>query len=898
MRTKTKSEKENKRRLISDLLIWIVIFALLAALPAIPQALGYLQVSHLEQNDTLEKGSRQSIILNIDANSTIATALIEIDGQNYTMDRGSNYSYYSYSWIPDNLGINIYTIYATDEMGESIAYTRQFLLVDTISPKIIGYGPNGKINSGSFEIKAITDENSICRYDSIDMVFDSMQNWLSGNETIHSEVKFLPDGSYNYFIRCKDPSQNTGDSKLVSFSIDSTSPDISITSIQGAVTQNPYPLKVSSNEPATCRWGIAYGDYQNLSNYFQTTGGTKHEQALILNEGLNSYYISCKDLNGNALPSMPFNIDFNSPPKASISVEKGSYSALKSGIYSVVIDITEPLANPPSLKLNCPGRIINVPLQGSGAQWQGNLIIPDEEIYCAGEFVYVGEDLLGTIGNELIGEKLIIVDSRKPEAPFGLKLSKDLNKIKISWQYDRDVDHFNIYRSTTGNTDKNNLVYSTKQTTFSDSYVQNKIGYFYRVSAVGISGRESDLSEELFLMSEFDNDTVFSQDPKILEMIDLQISKLELYIGKIDDLAEKYSEGSKEYEILSGKQILAQMNDVKNTLSILIGELRTYRASKITLSDINARISIIDKKLEENKKLILVDIHILDTQETEQDLSEDALSKAVDERLLGATFTAEQKNLYVSQEKQIIGKTRIAREAAFYEMSFEDNSNQKGVIIIEKILAPADLKEVLQIQEVIPKGVMILSEIDFTQAPDDMNLLGPVWYLKNIPGGIISYSQGGDVSLDSLESIQTIPLLDENYFLSTIMQNNTPSDGLTGAVVSGGAQSGGAFMPVAMGMGSLMVIILISYLIILNNKGRGAPGGISSADTYFAIKEMLRQAKQALSSGSDEEAEQLYANARDLFSKGKFTMMRTLELNIEFNLLYEEIMLRAKRKSN
>jgi hypothetical protein len=249
-------------------------------------------------------------------------------------------------------------------------------------------------------------------------------------------------------------------------------------------------IRVSTDESATCKWSKTSQTYGSLESQFRTTGATLHEQPIKLSQGINTYYIGCKDSAGNENQVIILNIELNLPPQAEIEISRNnSYRALGQGTYDISLTTSKPLSQAPTLKLKISNRLLNIPLEGSSQKWTGYLIIPTDIGEDIGEFMYTGVDTKGTTGTEITGGKLVLIDTSIPPAPDSLKLFNENNKIKLTWGYSgEEIEQFNIYRSTTGNTDNTNFKTSTTEKSYLDSDVINKIGYFYRISAMDKAG--------------------------------------------------------------------------------------------------------------------------------------------------------------------------------------------------------------------------------------------------------------------------------------------------------------------------------------------------------------------------------------------------------------------------
>ncbi|MFX1462407.1 MAG: hypothetical protein ACFFBF_05095 [Promethearchaeota archaeon] len=88
----------------------------------------------LESSDPLELGGQETFQIDvIDAETSVDTVLIELEGNNYTMSNiGSNT--YEFNWTPNTIGIKSYKIYANDTDGSWNSIIGNINVIDTTVP--------------------------------------------------------------------------------------------------------------------------------------------------------------------------------------------------------------------------------------------------------------------------------------------------------------------------------------------------------------------------------------------------------------------------------------------------------------------------------------------------------------------------------------------------------------------------------------------------------------------------------------------------------------------------------------------------------------------------------------------------------------------------------------------
>lgn len=930
---KLNQNKQNKQKIRQISFNLILNIFILLTLTSLTQGLPQIQL--ISQTDPLEYGEIQTITLNITSNTSnasITQALIEFNGENHTLQKED--PYHTYSWIPTQKGTKTYKIYATDSLDETQSYTTSFEVQDTTPPEITETQPQGILDYNLVELKAITNENCTCKYDEVDVSYDSMYFSLSGQGLIHTTLRSLSNGEHTFYVRCKDPDNNIGQSQSISFTIDTLPPIISGINPTGTVNQEEVTLRLNTGELATCKWDINNEEYHSLDNDFQTTGATIHEQPLYLTEGINTYYLSCRDQIGNHNPTLTLNIELNLPPTASLSIDKNdSYQAITYGTYELSLSTSEPLSQTPTLKLAYSNKIINIPLEGSSTSWEGYLMIPQNAGEHIGEFSFVGIDGKGTRGNEITSGKLIIIDTSPPTQPENLRLHNENNKIRVSWEYEgEDIDHFNIYRSTTGNTDKSNQKATSQEITYEDADITNRIGYFYRISAVDKAGNEGDLSEEEFIMAELQNITTqFQQDPELLEIINTKINQIERIVQGIDVKITELEETTDQdqLQIINEQELVNKLKQTKNNVQTLIGELKTYRETSITKDELQTKIEIIDTKLDGYKKGIIKKVKIKNKIQNEQILEENMMQEAIKEYLENKALTEYQQNKYYTQTRALQQEVRILQELISYEIEYQYQESQEITLIKETLLSSKDLNRML-VQEIIPKEVLKITDINFTTPPHDINRLGVLWLLKDLENSEASYYALNEKPLNQLQEIRTMLLYDVDEFLSKLSEEGTnATEQISGEVVAEENQGFSVTKFILIPLGVLMIVALLIYYFFFlkteafNGKGTATElggqeqkrvddieifggknfGGIESDYDGKERKTIISESKQdlnmllvfiqhayeGLEQGNIDAAYENYSLALSCFSQASLSLKDRLRANFEMNTLREKI---------
>jgi len=942
-----KAQQRAKKEKIAKLIMFIFMFISMSMLFSLAFATpvnAAPQIQLINQTNPLEYGGMQTITLNITANDANSTAnatgnntltqvLIEYEQQNHTLEQGGS-GYYTHAWVPQQRGMNDYTIYATDSNNQTQKNTNSFQVIDTAPPIIIDTQPKGSINYNLVEIKVITNEDSTCKYDQEDVSYDSMYYALSnqGAQGVnHTQLRSFGEGEFLLYARCKDTSNNTGESQVISFKIDALPPTITEITPTGTVNQEEIGLRVGTDESATCKWSKTSQSYSysSLENQFKITGATLHEQPIKLSQGINTYYIGCEDLAGNENQVIILNIELNLPPQAEIEISRNnSYRALGQGTYDMSLTASKPLSQAPTLKLKIGSRLINVPLEGSSQTWSGYLIIPADIGEDVGEFLYTGIDMKGTTGTEITDGKLVLIDTSIPPMPENLKLANENNKIKLSWEYSgEEAEEFRIYRSTTGNTDSTNYKTSTAEENYLDPDVTNKIGYFYRISAMDKAGNEGMLSEEEFLMTEFQNATPqFQQEPETLAAINSKISELEAIAQGLDIKTSKLEETTDldMLEIINQEELVSKQKEVKSKIQTVIGELKTYRETRITKEEISAKIAIINTKIDEYKKGIIKEVKLISKVEKEQAPEQSIVQETISEYLKDNALTDDKKEIYNKKATELQEKARIHQKLASYEISYEYKESDKIVLITEIIIFSDELEGVIA-QEFIPKETLKVSEITFAAAPTDFSRLGPQWSLN--PDNLeIKYKTQEEKDLNQLQGIRTVLLYDLEWFLSSLTSNQqlneSESNQVTGKAIADESKQGLSTTTIILiSLGIIIIITLLTYYFVflkteklyeknviagieeqeenairrINVPAKPGDAARISEDNIKAnsgqnaalIHSLIQQAYDELEQGNLDSASKNYSQALSLYQMSKFKFDERLKANFEMNTFRE-----------
>jgi hypothetical protein len=173
MKQKARKQEQKEADTLKRILLLVITLILSASCMTLAKAMPHIQL--ISQTNPVEYGTIQTIEINITAdtpnssNTTITQAVIEFDQINHSLEKEAEH--YTYSWLPAQKGVNTYTVFATDSANETQNYSDSFFVIDTTPPEITETQPQGTLTYNLVELKAITNENSTCKYDTTDISY-------------------------------------------------------------------------------------------------------------------------------------------------------------------------------------------------------------------------------------------------------------------------------------------------------------------------------------------------------------------------------------------------------------------------------------------------------------------------------------------------------------------------------------------------------------------------------------------------------------------------------------------------------------------------------------------------------------------------------------------------------
>lgn len=206
--------------------------------------------------------------------------------------------------------------------GDPVVYTPPVQPSDTTEPNISNLAPYGEINNATATISCDTDEAATCKYGASDDDYDTLADVFDDDsgKTSHSKEIVLPaEGSYTYYVRCKDKAgnKNTASSNIEFNYVAPVKDGPVISNLQpsGTIYQENVALIVQTDKAADCRYSLEDVDFDDMQDSFSTNDGLLQQATVTLAEyGSYSYYVRCSDKEGNKdAASEIINFEYQNP---------------------------------------------------------------------------------------------------------------------------------------------------------------------------------------------------------------------------------------------------------------------------------------------------------------------------------------------------------------------------------------------------------------------------------------------------------------------------------------------------------------------------------------------------------------------------------------------------------
>ena len=562
----------------------------------------------------------------------------------------------------------------------------------------------------------------------------SSQSSIEPNWTIQCDESF--PGNYTLYVNYSSSNGYNGsslDQSITSIitvfsSNDATPPTVTSHSPTGKITTSSTILNVTTNENATCKYSTTSGvNYGNMDGTFDTTGRTTHKKTLTgLTDNTYHYYVRCKDAAGNkATTDYDASFEVDIAPTAQISLSDPP--PVKAGTITVTLTTSEDVKPTPSLKYSLDDSTdINVHLSGSGSSWTGYMIIESADNNKIGSFEFSGIDLTGNTGTVITSGNLFLVDTVAPSMPALLAATSKTNgNIKLSWYHDGDdVDHYNIYKSTTEGVDKLDFYKSKTTKSYIDTSTKDQTTYHYRVSAVDDAGNEGTLSDEVYAKS-IKTTTTSTQSstietatlsPELIKKVDNSTKIIDNLIIEIDEILSDFENNNQED--IQHLDIIEQINSGKTRLDNLKEELEELKLQDLSETALELKLKRINVKINVIKKSIPKSLEVIEKKDFKLEIDSDDIQTMLNELLEVLRMNNLEDNKiqdYIKKGQELQDKININTKAKIIKITFLDDTKKEITLIHKKIfIKDSETLKNIVLMESIPKTMANdVSEIEF-----------------------------------------------------------------------------------------------------------------------------------------------------------------------------------------
>lgn len=580
-----------------------------------------------------------------------------------------------------------------------------------------------------------------------------------------------------------------------------------------------------------------YGNSLIPSNPFEGEYGLTHEAYLEgLTEGLHQYYIRCGD---SSNPVMEIDFATSIPVYATIHLSESP--PLKAGKYTIDLTTSKPTIDTPTLQYSFDQ--INykpIYLTGSGENWEGNLIIPDDTGDTICSFTFKATDIAGEDGTTIVGDNSFIIDTTKPSAISIINAVGSDGQITLNWFLNEQVNEFNIYRSENPGVDYTDFYTTSNKNSFEDNNVEKGQTYYYRVAGVDEAGNIADLSKEVYATALLANYTATPSglDPSLVGKVDNFVTEITSVLSNIDQIKSLIeSNTGEEKTLFSDIQLDKKLDDATSQLNSLERDVENYKLEDLSDSELDTKISSESLKLDIIKKQIPESITITNEKQLDRVLDENTIQKLFLEYSSNTNYDYKKET---DETLKLIQNGNIKITSNFYNVEITYLDGTKDDISVVKDIINSSLGNVdnLYFVSSIPKEIaetsseLKIMNLQYSVIQDD-----PVIAFNSDTTEIIYYVDK-EVSLDDLQNILIAPL--------KFLNNETTSSTITGNSILNSASNGPwgivALIILAFGLG-------IYFLRIRSN---------SSIKPVLKMMEDIKKVKELLKEGKVEEGKELY----------------------------------------
>ncbi len=213
-------------------------------------------------------------------------------------DRGSNLRYQDYYECSTTLPVKetlVYYFRCKDKSNNVNSESYKFSLKESTKLEIIGKEPIKTVYTSNVKLKLVIiggSDNGVaeCRFNDRSVDYNLMNIFFKTNSNTHEQDLVLNEGSYDYYVECKDNAGNNAKDVInVIVDIDTNPPKIKYMYNDG------YSLHIITNEITNCEYSNAKFEFGKGSKMLPDNS-VEHSAELQA-----YYYIICEDLFKNRM---------------------------------------------------------------------------------------------------------------------------------------------------------------------------------------------------------------------------------------------------------------------------------------------------------------------------------------------------------------------------------------------------------------------------------------------------------------------------------------------------------------------------------------------------------------------------------------------------------------------
>lgn len=792
--------------------------------------------------------------------------------------------------------------------------------IDTTPPQVTQKSPQGTIGSSTATLSVTTDKKAVCKYSLTDSEYSIMgSTFTTTDSTRHSQaIKWLSDGNHTFYVRCRDTAGNTMNmSAAVTFTVDTKPPVITSQQPENRIFTDFTILNLTTDKPAVCRYSTSSNvKYEAMASTFGITRGTFHSTELSsLPEGLNTYYVKCRDQLLNTATedyNASFIVDF--APTAEITLSKSS--PLKAGTVDVTVITTKNVRPTPTLTYVLDqDNPLSIPLTGSGSEWHGYMIILDGDKNKVGHFNFSGTSLTGNTGTVITSGNVFLVYTGIPNAISELAAHRadGSGYVSLRWYYPgNEVENFRIYRSTSSGV--NNLDYydNVSKDFYLDTSVAAGESYYYKISAVDNGGNEGPLSKEvgvdpLNVTAAKDTAAAAGQQagdssasalsPDLAKRVDNFVASIDRLIGELQAASKKFKDSN--FQEIADLGIANAISEKKQEIEALNEQAKQLKSGQLTSTELDNKLQAISDQIDEVKKTVPTDA-LVEVKKEVKSTAEDYVVQLLTSELLNATkldsMSEQQKQDFFTRSAELQASVDISTTAKVIKIAYMDGTYDEKTLIEKVVTAKGTdgLRNVLLIESIPKSMAASLKDITFKDSNYGIVQEDPVvmWNYDRLNMVSLKYIINAAIDVGSLGDIKSAVVPNPAAITAT------KASAITGMVTASGAGPGSAAGII---MGGIIVAGLLGYYVVRVKKGKGGSSsdGKDKAEEKpvdgSSMSHILEEANRSVNRRQLSDAHRLYLQLHSAYdSLEGISMVEKKGIHDSMCRLYNKLLLAMK----